>query len=418
MRRLYKLPKLREREPVEIMIANYEKLLNPNSFKLSNAARKRLKWMYVVTYETGGNIRLAAGKLGITRQWLSVIHGQWIKAGRDPRSLEPANRAPLHTFNRIRIASQTVEKIIELRKQYPTWGKEKIAKKLETKHQITVCPTTINNYLGKFRLLNVRLSEKNKLAYRNKTIKQQQRVRPPKVIKDYQPGALIEKDMKFVLKMGKFSNSAVPKARENFWYQHTEIDSFTRIRTLELAESAESSAAMTAHKLARKRFPFPVASINTDSGGENGGQFAQTLTDEQVIQFFSRIGTPTDNPRVERSHLTDEIEFYQQGSICRTLPQQRQALKAWEKTYNYERPHQALGYLTPMEFYHLWKQSPKEACRIKDRYQAYLRRQSKRLAVARRMKKREQIKALMQHIDQTLNSQKIAINQRQLCSLA
>lgn len=400
------------------MIANYDKLLNPNNFKLSDAARKRLKWMYVVTYEAGGSIRLAADKLGISRQWLSVVWGQWTKAGRDPRALEPESRAPLHTFNRIRIDSSTIEKIIELRKEYPCWGKEKIAKKLEIRHNIKVCPTTVNNYLKKFRLLNVRLSEKNKQAYRNKTLKQQQRVRPPKIIKDYQPGALIEKDMKFVQKMGQFSNSSVPKAKENFWYQHTEIDSFTRIKTLELAQNAESGAAVAAHRQASARFPFPAACINTDGGGENGGEFAGEMTEQHIIQFYSRSGTPTDNPRVERSHLTDEIEFYQQGGIYRTFEQQRQALKEWERTYNYERPHQALGYLTPMEFYRLWQQSPKEAYRIKNKYQAYLRRQSKRLAAARRMKKREQIEALMQHINQALNSDKTIINQCQLCSLA
>ena len=34
-------------------------------------------------------------------------------------------------------------------------------------------------------------------------------------------------------------------------------------------------------------------------------------------------------------------------------------LEAWEYTYNYVRPHQALGYLTPNEYYRQWKKIQK-----------------------------------------------------------
>jgi len=40
--------------------------------------------------------------------------------------------------------------------------------------------------------------------------------------------------------------------------------------------------------------------------------------------------------------------------------EQKLALQKWEYTYNYIGPHQALGYLTPMEFYGLWKNNPIE----------------------------------------------------------
>jgi transposase InsO family protein len=401
--KLYKLPELRARKPVEIMISNYELLLNPDRYTLSEEAKKRLKWMYIIEYETPKKkIAKAARQIGVSRQWISTIHSLWIKNNKNPQFLEPQSKAPHNTDNRERISSDTKDKIIQLRNKRPTWGRDKLKSRMKSLHNIKVGASTINRYLSKHNLLNVRLSQKNKLAFKNKVLNQRIKQRPPKAIKDLKPGALVEKDMKYIVKLGRFTNPDKPKAKENFFYQHTMIDDFTRIRVLDTVADANSLTAKQSFQKSKSRFPFPVACINTDSGGENGKEFAEQLTQENIIQFFSRIGTPTDNPRVERSHLTDELEFYGQGNVYETLTKQQQAQQEWERIYNYDRPHQALGQLTPMEFYELWKKDPDSAYAIKDKYQEYLKKQAKRLRDARRMKKKEQIEALMQHIDSVL----------------
>lgn len=153
----------------------------------------------------------------------------------------------------------------------------------------------------------------------------------------------------------------------------------------------------------KQKLPFAIGSINTDSGAENGKNFKKELAQDEVVHFYSRQGTPTDNPRVERSHLTDEKEFYSRGNSFLSYEEQKAALKKWEYIYNNVRPHHALGMLTPMEFYRLWKTNPKKAYEIKNKYQAYLVKQRKRLACARRIKRKEQIENLMQFIDAKLN---------------
>ena len=146
-------------------------------------------------------------------------------------------------------------------------------------------PSTANRYMHKHGLISPKLSNKNILAWKHKKQREgleesepslKVKHRPPKLLKDYAPGALIEKDMKFVLKVGKFSNTEKYRAKENFNYQHTEIDSFTRIRTIELVETSDSKIARATHKVARERFPFSVASYNTDNGGENEKEFARS----------------------------------------------------------------------------------------------------------------------------------------------
>ena len=198
-----------------------------------------------------------------------------------------------------------------------------------------------------------------------------------------------------------------------------------RIRSLELAKDGNALGSTEAHVKSVKRFPFKIACENTDNGSENNGYFREQLQEEDVFHFYSNIGTPTDNPRVERSHLTDELEFYQKGGIKKTFEAQKQALAEWEHFYNYVRPHQALGYLTPMQFYELWKKKPEEAYAITDRYKMYLSKQRVRLANARRIKRKEQIEKLMKFIDAKLEGKKIAIYKSklslincELCSLA
>jgi transposase InsO family protein len=394
-----------EADKIDFMRTKYELALNPNRYLLSDPAKQRLKWIWQLETDYGNNVSKASKKLKLSRQWLSTLKSIWLKSNRDPRKLEPQNRAPKHTDNRRRISQDTVDKIITLRKKYPVWGKEKIARLMWTRHQIEIGDSTVNRYLAEAKLLNVRISQKNSLAFKNKILKQQIRQRPPKVIKDYKPGALVEKDMKFILKQGVFTNTDryKEKAKENFFFQHTMNDDFTRIRVLDVVADASSLTAKKSFLKSKSRFPFSIVCLNTDSGGENGKDFAKSLTDQNIIHFFSRTGTPTDNPRVERSHLTDDLEFYSQSNRQhKDLKKLKAAQRQWERTYNFTRPHQALGYLTPMEFYQLWKTDPKAAYKIKDKWQTYLQRQSKRLHTARRMKKKEKIEALMEHIDSIL----------------
>jgi transposase InsO family protein len=382
---------------VDIMQNKAESELNPCKYNLSDEAKRRLKWMYIIQFECKNNISRAAKKTGVSRQWLSKIHSHWEDSGQDPRSLELESRAPNNTDNRKKIDAGIKDKIVEVREKYH-WGKDKLVTILETEYKIIVGASTINRHLNKKGLINVKISNRIKMAHRN-IVEQRQKYRPPKEIKDYKPGALIEKDMKFILKTGVFINFAKYKAKENFWNQHTVIDSFTRIRTLGLAENGDSQTAVAVQEECVLRLPFNIACANTDNGSENEKDFDKYLKQKDIIHFYSRSGTPTDNPRVERSHLTDEVEFYQQGNICKTFEEQKQRLADWEYLYNYVRPHQALGNLTPMAFYELWKDNSEAAYKIVDKWQKYLRKQSERLANSRKIKSKEKIAKMMVQID-------------------
>ena len=53
-------------------------------------------------------------------------------------------------------------------------------------------------------------------------------------------------------------------------------------------------------------------------------------------------------------------EFYEVTDSSFGLSELRVELSRWERIYNTVRPHQALGYLTPLEFLEQWKQNQRK----------------------------------------------------------
>jgi len=60
--------------------------------------------------------------------------------------------------------------------------------------------------------------------------------------------------------------------------------------------------------------------------------------------------SPKLNGHVERAHRTHNEEFYEVTPLRWNLLEVNRQLLTWEHTYNTIRPHQALGYATPLEF--------------------------------------------------------------------
>lgn len=206
---------------IERMTNLAEKKLNPKHYYLSEAARKRLRWLYILYYEQDGNVTRTANKIGISRQWLSPLKNLFERTGKDPRKLEPESKAPYSTENRKRISKEVEDKILKVRKDSKNvWGKVKIAVVMKRDYQIKINPNTVNNYLHKHKLIDPKISLKNSRAWQAKIARENPeaelvvRYRPPKAIKDLAPGALVEKDMKYVEKQGRMTSG---KQAENFY---------------------------------------------------------------------------------------------------------------------------------------------------------------------------------------------------------
>ena len=137
-------------------------------------------------------------------------------------------------------------------------------------------------------------------------------------------------------------------------YQFGAVDCFTRKRVVALAPRLTSHHGGEFLKQVVTQFPFQVQAIQSDGGSEFLKEFGARVAELQLTHYFNRPNYPQGNGRIERSFRTDEEEFYQVEDLPTDLGSLEQALLAWNRTYETVRPHQALGYKTPDQFYHHW----------------------------------------------------------------
>jgi transposase InsO family protein len=97
-----------------------------------------------------------------------------------------------------------------------------------------------------------------------------------------------------------------------------------------------------------EKFPFRIHTIRTDWGHEFQALFHWHVEDKGIRHSYIKPMTPQLNGKVERSHRTDQEEFYQLLSYKDDVDLEKK-LAAWEKFYNYDRPHGAFNGRSPYE---------------------------------------------------------------------
>ena len=131
-------------------------------------------------------------------------------------------------------------------------------------------------------------------------------------------------------------------------YQYTAIDDATRVRALKIYQRHTQANAIDFVNYVVKKFPFRIRTIRTDRGHEFQALFHWHVADQGMEHVYIKPRTPQLNGKVERSHRTDKDEFYP------LLPYRddvdlKKKLAAWERLYNYDRPHGAHKGKTPYE---------------------------------------------------------------------
>jgi len=171
------------------------------------------------------------------------------------------------------------------------------------------------------------------------------------------PGHRVQIDVKFIAPL---------QGTRRKHYQFTAIDDCTRIRVLRIYHRLNQSSAIRFLDYVLEKLPFKVEVIQTDHGAEFGSQFHYHVLDRGIGHVYIKPATPRLNGKVERSHRIDQEEFYRMldGVVIDDTELFNDRLQEWESSYNFNRPHGALGGQTPY-------QTPYERLREKTRARAW-----------------------------------------------
>ena len=304
----------------------------------SEAAKRRLK--VIQWYEEhGGKARLTGRHFGYSPDTISRWTRAYAAAG--IRGLEPRSRRP-RRVRQPEIPLAIVQRIQALREEYPRWGREKLRVLLE-REGIYISAKSIDRVIARLKARGVL---REPLRPRKAVRWHQERLRRPPGLAVDHPGALVQVDTKqVVVGPGKVA------------YQFGAVDYFTRKRVVGLAPRLTSAQGAAFLQQVVAKFPFPVEAIQSDGGGEFLKDFGSKVEELKLTHYFNRPNYPQGNGCIERSFKTDEEEFYQVEELPADLDGLEAALLAWNQVYETIRPHQALGYKTPEQFYYDWLRS-------------------------------------------------------------
>ena len=269
---------------------------------------------------------------------------------RDLTSLEERSHKPKH-LRRPTWSPQLAQAVLELREQYPRWGKDKLVMLLHQKGWQQVSTSMVGRILTRLKVRGM-LKEplRSGVSTRKRLWQRPYAVRKPRgyVVKD--PGDLVQVDTLDVRPLP----GVVLK-------HFTARDVVSRWDVVEVHTRATATLAAGFLDAIQQRMPFQVRSIQVDGGSEFQAAFEQACQKRGLRLFVLPPRSPKLNGCVERAQRTHTEEFYEITDFSLEVATLNQELQVWESTYNTVRPHQALAYLTPHQFVTQWQSHQQEA---------------------------------------------------------
>jgi transposase InsO family protein len=273
--------------------------------------------------EETGHVGRTCRYFGVGRasfyRWKAALekHGEAALVRKKPIPKNPKNRTP----------PEIVEKALHLRRTYRL-GPMRIVWYLARYHDIKISGAGVSRILKRNGLNRLPRGTRLRKVH---TTRYQQQV----------PGHQIQVDVKFLIFRGK---DGKPIKR----YQYTAIDDATRVRALKVYSRHTQANAIDFLDYVIKSFPFRIREVRTDNGHEFQAKFHWHVEDQGVRHAYIKPSSPQLNGKVERSHRSDEQEFYQLLSYKGDVDLEAK-LQEWERFYNLARPHGAHDAKTPYE---------------------------------------------------------------------
>jgi transposase InsO family protein len=131
-------------------------------------------------------------------------------------------------------------------------------------------------------------------------------------------------------------------------YQYTAIDDCSRYQVVGLFPHKTAASTVTFLAQVVEEMPFSIQRIQTDRGQEFFAYEVQDLLRDWSIKFRPiRPRSPHLNGKVERVQKTALEEFW--PTVDLKDPELDRKLAEWQHFYNWERPHDSLGGICPID---------------------------------------------------------------------
>lgn len=299
---------------------------------LSPSAKRRLKWMD--HYRLCKNAALTCRYFGISRK---TFH-KWFKRynPNNLTSLEEQSRRPKR-LRQWQVSREEESRIKTLRLKYIRYGKEKLKVLYCQAYDEPISSWKIQRVIEKRQLYyspvkNAKLQRKKKLNLPKKRITE--------LAKEHRTGFLIALD---TIEVWAYNLRR---------YILTGIDTHSKIAFARMYPGHGSYYAADFLKRMHYLLDGRIENIQTDNGSEFARYFGLAAQSLNLAHYHSRPKTPKDNAFDERFNRTLQDEFIALGHLTDDCAIFNRELTEWLIEYNFHRPHQTLGYDTPINFHY------------------------------------------------------------------
>jgi len=176
--------------------------------------------------------------------------------------------------------------------------------------------------------------------------------RPPRSAPIREPGELVQIDLKVPPRMAHGLRSIQ-------YYQFTAVDKATGLKFARPYDDKSVNSSVDFLRRAVEFFPFPVRCVQTDNGTEftywffpkvrKAHPFDEVLHAAGIEHRLIPVGCPQANGLVERTHRTDDEEFYHLHGSFNTFKDYKTAFRRYLRRFNLERPNVAHDFKTPVQ---------------------------------------------------------------------
>lgn len=251
----------------------------------------------------------------------------------DPKSTAPKKR-------RARSISPNLKQaIINWRTKRPRIGQKKLTPLLR-KAGFSVTEAYIGRCISDLKK-NRSLPQSTRLSWYAKrgTHKEQQKRVVKKVRRQKKRGLEIDTIVRHIDGIKRYILTAIDVERR-FAYAYTYTNH-------------SSGSARDFLKRLIRHAPFAIAEIQTDNGSEFAHHFHDACVTLDITHYHTYPRSPKMNAHIERFNRTvqEECIVYHRALLRDDIYGFNATLEEWLQWYNTERPHEALGLVSPMEYY-------------------------------------------------------------------
>lgn len=273
----------------------------------------RFRW-YRQVEQYGKSVPEVCDIFGISKK----TYYKWYKRDHGLGSNQYKNRAE-HPSTKIHGRVRVM--LVEAKEKY-NYGPAKMQQFLKEEAGVMVSTTAIYKFMKKRRL--IRKPQRKQCWYA--PMKHPYRAAIP--------GENVQLDTKYV-----------PGKDGDWEYQYRFVDTVSNIQFALNKFSKDARSSIQALEAAKRSFPFPIAGIQTDNGGEFRGVFHEYLLKTNTTHRYIPKRSAPWNGKVERANRSVDDEFY----LNPNRPWKH--LYQYTRWYNHERPHLGKGMngMTPMQ---------------------------------------------------------------------